>query len=61
MREHLFKLLIQRSLPDAPRSEDFFSAGPMAPTRRPANDMRQEALLADIRRRARHGRHGLAA
>lgn len=59
MRDRFLKLLLERALPTRP-DEDFFSAGPVGTGRRP-NSSRQNALVADLRRQSRRGRHSLAA
>jgi hypothetical protein len=61
MREHLIKLLLERTLLDTGPNEDFFLAGPPAGMRQRPNRAQQVALLADIRRQQRHGRRALAA
>lgn len=61
MREHLLKLLPERTLPGTSPLENYFAAGPRPWATRAVDAPKQDALLADIRSQRRRVRHSVAA
>lgn len=61
MREHLLKLLPDRTLPGTSPLEDYFEAGPVPAAARAVDSGKQAAVLANIRRQRRRSRHSVAA